>query len=231
MALISASAFSTVIPSLNLATARSQWLPRWASGLKRSGCQTWGWLVRTPSGGIHAYYPAAPGPEQRSWQVPGAHIDFRGDGGYVIAPPSRLMVGGVGKSYDVIAVTTGRPATVDAIKLRQFLERGVFIDAQVFGGRRLHFLFERGLDRFGFRRRRRQCIAERHRGLLGRPAIPDVAGGIAQLLQHVGAQLVVDGLQCVDRLDDRLYGRRGDGAGFGNVRQQDLLRQSGNRSQ
>ncbi len=82
----------------------------------------WGWLVRTPSGGIHAYYPAAPGQEQRSWQVPGAHVDFRGDGGYVVAPPSRLVVDGVPKAYDVIAVTTGHPAAVDAIKLRQFLE-------------------------------------------------------------------------------------------------------------
>jgi len=83
---------------------------------------TWGWLVRTPSGGIHAYYPAAPSQEQRSWQVPGAHVDFRGDGGYVVAPPSRLVVDGVARAYDVIAVTTGHPAPVDANKLRQFLE-------------------------------------------------------------------------------------------------------------
>ena len=54
----------------------------------------WGWLTRTPSGGLHAYFPAIRGVEQRSWQVPGQHIDFRGDGGYVIAPPSRITVEG-----------------------------------------------------------------------------------------------------------------------------------------
>jgi hypothetical protein len=81
----------------------------------------WGWLVRTPSGGIHAYYPTGR-QEQRSWQVPSAHIDFRGDGGYVIAPPSRIKVGGVAKPYEVIAVTTQPARAVDAIKLRQFLE-------------------------------------------------------------------------------------------------------------
>lgn len=82
----------------------------------------WGWLVRTPSGGIHAYYPSSTDQEQRSWQVPSAHVDFRGDGGYVIAPPSRIKVDGVSKTYDVIAVTTQPAQTVDAIKLRQFLE-------------------------------------------------------------------------------------------------------------
>ena len=39
--------------------------------------QGWGWLVRTPSGGMHAYYPPT-GDEQRCWQAPAAHIDFRG---------------------------------------------------------------------------------------------------------------------------------------------------------
>jgi hypothetical protein len=83
---------------------------------------SWGWLVRTPSGGIHAYFPTAAGQEQRSWQVPAAHVDFRGDGGYVIAPPSKVEVDGVMKTYDVIAVTTQPARPVDAIKLRQFLE-------------------------------------------------------------------------------------------------------------
>ena len=82
----------------------------------------WGWLVRTPSGGIHAYYPAAPDNEQRSWQVPSAHVDFRGDGGYVIVPPSRIEVDGVMRAYEVIAVTTQPAQPVDAIKLRRFLE-------------------------------------------------------------------------------------------------------------
>jgi hypothetical protein len=82
----------------------------------------WGWLARTPSGGLHAYYPSSRGQEQRSWQVPSAHVDFRGDGGYVVAPPSRLRVDGVTRAYEVIAVATRPAKPVDAIKLRQFLE-------------------------------------------------------------------------------------------------------------
>lgn len=81
----------------------------------------WSWLVRTPSGGLHAYY-AATSEEQRSWQVPSAHVDFRGDGGYIIAPPSRIVVDGVSRAYVVIAVTTGEARTVDAVALRRFLE-------------------------------------------------------------------------------------------------------------
>ena len=46
----------------------------------------WGWLVRTPSGGLHAYYPNGRGNEQPSWQVPSAHVDFRGDGDDVVRP-------------------------------------------------------------------------------------------------------------------------------------------------
>jgi hypothetical protein len=82
----------------------------------------WGWLVRTPSGGVHAYYPSSGDQEQRSWQVPSAHVDFRGDGGYVIAPPSRNEVDGIAKAYDIIAVTTQAARTLDATKLRQFLK-------------------------------------------------------------------------------------------------------------
>lgn len=82
----------------------------------------WEWLVRTPSGGVHAYYPARGQEEQRSWQVPSAHVDFRGDGGYVIVPPSRIEVHGVTRAYGVIAVATHRPQPVDALRLRQFLE-------------------------------------------------------------------------------------------------------------
>lgn len=83
--------------------------------------QGWGWLVRTPSGGMHAYFPAA-SVEQRCWQVPGAHIDFRGDGGYVIAPPSRLEVRGKLTPYEVIAITQRRAMPLDAAGLRRFLD-------------------------------------------------------------------------------------------------------------
>lgn len=82
----------------------------------------WGWLVRTPSGGLHAYYPTAPGVEQRSWQAPGARVDFRGDGGYVIAPPSRITIDGHLTTYDVIAAAHQAVHPVDARTLRDFLE-------------------------------------------------------------------------------------------------------------
>ena len=40
------------------------------------------------------------------WQIPAAHVDFRGDGGYVIASPSRITIDGAQRSYEVIAVAT-----------------------------------------------------------------------------------------------------------------------------
>jgi hypothetical protein len=82
----------------------------------------WGWLVRTPSGGLHAYYPQSGDAEQRSWQVPSAHIDFRGDGGYVIVPPSRIAAASQLSAYRVIAVAQHQPRPIDARSLRQFLE-------------------------------------------------------------------------------------------------------------
>jgi hypothetical protein len=53
----------------------------------------WAAVVRTPSGGAHVYYPATPGRVQSCWQT-AARVDFRGDGGYVIAPPSVADTGG-----------------------------------------------------------------------------------------------------------------------------------------
>jgi Bifunctional DNA primase/polymerase, N-terminal len=78
----------------------------------------WAWLVRTPSGGVHAYYLRGLVEEQRSWQVPSQHVDFRGDGGYIIAPPSRVE----GGSYELITVGQHRATPVDAAALRAFLE-------------------------------------------------------------------------------------------------------------
>ncbi len=78
----------------------------------------WAWLVRTPSGGLHAYYMRTIGEEQRSWQAPNRHIDFRGDGGYIVAPPSRAESG----SYRVIAVSSSEPESVDGPALRDFLD-------------------------------------------------------------------------------------------------------------
>jgi hypothetical protein len=84
----------------------------------------WAWLVRTPSGGLHAYYLRTPEMEQqRSWQVPGQHVDFRGDGGYVIVPPSRVeTAGGEVRGYRVIVVAQHHPEPVDAVGLRKFLD-------------------------------------------------------------------------------------------------------------
>jgi len=53
-------------------------------------------IVRTPSGGMHAYYA---GTAQRSGHLAGRHIDFRGQGGYVVAPPSAVS----GRPYVVIS--------------------------------------------------------------------------------------------------------------------------------
>lgn len=50
--------------------------------------------VTTPSGGVH-YYFRHPGVEVRNTQgVPGEGLDIRGDGGYVLAPPSIHPNGG-----------------------------------------------------------------------------------------------------------------------------------------
>lgn len=82
----------------------------------------WAWLVRTPSGGIHAYFPAG-GAEQRCWQVPRRHVDFRGDGGYIVVPPSRVTgEHGDLRAYRVIAVAQDRPRPLDATALRGLLD-------------------------------------------------------------------------------------------------------------
>ena len=43
--------------------------------------------VRTPSGGLHLYFP---GSAQRCGHLPACHIDFLSNGGYALAPPSRI---------------------------------------------------------------------------------------------------------------------------------------------
>jgi Bifunctional DNA primase/polymerase, N-terminal len=52
-------------------------------------------LVRTPSGGFHAYFA---GTEQRNGHLPKHHIDYRAQGGYVVAPPSAVG----GRPYEVV---------------------------------------------------------------------------------------------------------------------------------
>lgn len=84
----------------------------------------WAWLIRTPSGGLHAHFLRNFETEQRSWQVPSKHIDFRGDCGYIIVPPSQVTGGdGVTRSYQQIAVAEHhQPRPVDATALRGFLD-------------------------------------------------------------------------------------------------------------
>lgn len=83
----------------------------------------WGLLVRTPSGGRHVYYPHPPGGEQRSWALPGTHVDFRGDGGYIVVPPSVVVSDAGLAAYRVTAAfPPGSPAPIDAGGLRAFLD-------------------------------------------------------------------------------------------------------------
>jgi hypothetical protein len=92
---------------------------------RRAGfVEGWAWLVRTPSGGLHAYFLRTAITDQRSWQVPSQHIDFRGDGGYIIIPPSCARTDeGVDRHYQQIAVAEHhRPTPVDASGLRRLLD-------------------------------------------------------------------------------------------------------------
>jgi Bifunctional DNA primase/polymerase, N-terminal len=52
--------------------------------------------VRTPTGGMHAYFA---GSDQHNGRLPSHHLDFRASGGYVLAPPSQID----GKPYLVIS--------------------------------------------------------------------------------------------------------------------------------
>lgn len=80
----------------------------------------WGLAVRSPSGGLHLYYPSSPEREARSWSRGRAHVDFRGSGGYIIAPPSVINAARGQRRYEVIA--RGRnPRPVDSGAIRDFL--------------------------------------------------------------------------------------------------------------
>ncbi|GAT74073.1 DNA primase/polymerase-like protein [Microbacterium sp. HM58-2] len=83
-----------------------------------------GWLllVTTPSGGTHAYFPATPGLAQPCWQAPRAGIDFRGDGGYILVPPSSLLKDAEPRRYQVTSLGSGPAATIDASRLRDALD-------------------------------------------------------------------------------------------------------------
>ncbi len=80
----------------------------------------WGQAVRSPSGGLHLYYPTDPDQARGSWSRGRAHVDFRGTGGYIIAPPSTITTGDGARYYETIA--HGRnPRPVDADTIRELL--------------------------------------------------------------------------------------------------------------
>ena len=51
--------------------------------------------VRTPAGGMHAYFT---GSHQHNGRLPSHHLDFRSQGGHILAPPSQID----GKPYRLI---------------------------------------------------------------------------------------------------------------------------------
>jgi hypothetical protein len=57
--------------------------------------------VRTPAGGMHAYFT---GTGQHNGRLPSHHLDFRSQGGYVLASPSQVD----GKPYRLIKKLGGR---------------------------------------------------------------------------------------------------------------------------
>lgn len=54
-------------------------------------------MVRTPSGGAHLYFRGTE--HQGNGHIEAAHVDFRSNGGYVVAPPSLVK----GRRYEVVS--------------------------------------------------------------------------------------------------------------------------------
>ncbi|TFC34911.1 bifunctional DNA primase/polymerase [Cryobacterium sp. TMT2-14] len=78
--------------------------------------------VRTPSRGMHVYFPALAARPQRCWQAATAHIDFRGSGGYVVVPPSTLATRNGRVSYRLYSLSGVGTRPVDAVALRSLID-------------------------------------------------------------------------------------------------------------
>ncbi|GAA3844823.1 bifunctional DNA primase/polymerase [Brevibacterium casei] len=78
----------------------------------------WAHAVRSPSGGLHLYYPSDPDAPQPSWNRVREHVDFRGTGGYIIAAPSRITHAGQsrGQYQPIGAAYPGRPVQAEQIR-------------------------------------------------------------------------------------------------------------------
>ena len=72
-------------------------------------------IVRTPSGGMHAYYRGTE--HQRNGHIPDKLLDFRSTGGYVVTPPSTVG----GRPYAVVSKQASA-ATFDWSKAREHLD-------------------------------------------------------------------------------------------------------------
>ncbi|MFD2796388.1 bifunctional DNA primase/polymerase [Promicromonospora vindobonensis] len=95
--------------------------PSFDASLARGLTAGWAFTVRTPSGGLHAYFPNTR--EQACWTCARAHVDFRSDGGYVVVPPSRVVYDeGTAGVYLVAAIASRVSTPVDGADLRAFLE-------------------------------------------------------------------------------------------------------------
>jgi hypothetical protein len=78
---------------------------------RRAGL-TDGWIrvVATPSGGLHLHYP---GTTQRNGTLRDRHLDFRGQGGYVLLPPSLGQTKQHSRRYEIIATKSGPHRRLD----------------------------------------------------------------------------------------------------------------------
>jgi Bifunctional DNA primase/polymerase, N-terminal len=71
--------------------------------------------VRTPSGGLHAYFT---GSSQHNGHLPAHHLDFRSAGGYIVAPPSQVD----GKPYELIKTVDDQGGYLDWATVARLLE-------------------------------------------------------------------------------------------------------------